>query len=525
MKTLPHLLLPYVLLGAIGAAPGHAQPDHNPVIWADVPDPALLRVGDTYYMSSTTMHMVPGLPIMKSKDLLNWEILNYAHEVLADNDAHNLVDGQSAYGAGSWASSLRYHDGLYYVSTFAQSTGKTHVYTTPDIEHVPWKEMSFEPMLHDNSLFFDDDGRVYMLYGNDDFYLAELEPDASGLKPGGFHEVVIEDASAIAGDHIALGAEGAQLRKVDDWYYLLSITWPHGGMRTVLVHRAKSLKGPWEGRVALQDRGIAQGCLIDTPDGDWYAYLFQDSGAVGRIPYLVPVHWEDGWPVIGIDGKVPMRLEIDAENRGMDPIVASDDFTRGADEPALPLVWQWNHNPVDSHWSVQEAPGALRLTTSHLAEHVLAARNTLTQRTFGPQSRAETTLDISAMKPGDVAGLLALQRHYGFVAVERTDDGASLIMVNAGGDAPELVERIPLEVDHLHLRLHCDFRDLRDEATFAYSLDGQTWHPIGDTLQMSYTLPHFMGYRFGLFNYATKETGGWVDFEAFRLFNAEGEQL
>ena len=131
----------------------------NPIIWADVPDMAMIRVGDTYYMSSTTMHMSPGLPIMKSKDLVNWQLVSYAYDILDDVDELNLSNGKSAYGRGSWASSLRYHNGTFYATTFAQTTGKTYIYSTKHIEKGPWKVTSFKPMLHDHSLFFDEDGR------------------------------------------------------------------------------------------------------------------------------------------------------------------------------------------------------------------------------------------------------------------------------------------------------------------------------------------------------------------------------
>jgi beta-xylosidase len=151
----------------------------NPIIWADVPDMAMIRVGDTYYMSSTTMHMSPGLPIMKSKDLVNWELIGYAYDTLADNDALTLSNGKTAYGQGSWASSLRYHNGTFYASTFSASTGKTHIYTTKDIEKGPWTEISFRPSMHDHSLFFDDDRRIYMLYGGGNLRLTELTADLS----------------------------------------------------------------------------------------------------------------------------------------------------------------------------------------------------------------------------------------------------------------------------------------------------------------------------------------------------------
>ena len=163
------LLLVLGLLVAVAlAAADQVAAARNPVIWADVPDPSVIRVDDTYYMSSTTMHMSPGLPIMKSKDLVNWELVSYAYDTLADNDALNLQNGENAYGDGSWASSLRYHDGVYYVSTFSSTTGRTHVYTTDDIESGRWQARSFEPSLHDHSLFFEDDGRVFMVYGGGD---------------------------------------------------------------------------------------------------------------------------------------------------------------------------------------------------------------------------------------------------------------------------------------------------------------------------------------------------------------------
>src|SRR5690606_9212702 len=181
----------------------------NPVIFADVPDLSMIRVEDTYYMSSTTMHMSPGLPIMKSKDLVNWKLVSYAYDILGDNIKLNLTNGESAYGRGSWASCFRYHDGIFYVTTFAQTTGKTHVYSTSDIEGGNWSEKNFEPAYHDHTILFDDDGKVYMIYGVGKLFLKELKSDLSGLRPGGIDQVLIENASAPAGDNIMLGAEGS----------------------------------------------------------------------------------------------------------------------------------------------------------------------------------------------------------------------------------------------------------------------------------------------------------------------------
>ncbi len=512
------LLLLVLSLAGLGRLPTAAAQARNPTVYADVPDLSMIRVGNVYYMSSTTMHMSPGVPIMKSTDLVNWHLVSYAYDTLAGNDAMSLNRGQSTYGRGSWASSLRYHQGTYYVSTFAQTTGKTHVYATKDIEKGPWKAVAFRPSLHDHSLFFDDDGRVYMVYGSGKIQLAELTADVAGLKPGTAPQVIIENASAPTGVKEGLPAEGSQLFKIKGKYYLFNIAWPRGGMRTVIVHRADKLTGPYEGRVALQDLGVAQGGLIDTPAGQWYAYLFRDFGAVGRIPYLVPVQWEAGWPVLGSPaGKVPATLPLPANKRLIPGLVASDDFTRRAGQPALPLVWQWNHNPANALWSLTERPGYLRLRTGRVDTSFLLARNTLTQRTIGPQCSGAVALDVAHLQAGDFAGLAVLQKRYGLVGVQAGPAGKALVMVSAESERPVELQRLPLTQDKVYLKIDCDFQDRRDVATFFYSLDGRTWQPIGGPLKMAYTLPHFMGYRFGLFTYATQRAGGYADFDYFHL--------
>jgi beta-xylosidase len=488
----------------------------NPVIFADVPDMSMIRVGDTYYMSSTTMHMSPGVPIMKSKDLINWQIVSYAYDILGDVDDLNLINGKNSYGRGSWASCIRYHDGTFYVSTFSQTTGKTYIFSTKNIEKGLWKTSSFSPSYHDNTLFFDDDGRVYLITGNKKLTLVELNTDLSGVKTGGVNQVIIENSSAPSGNDSGLG-EGSQLFKVNGKYYLFNITWPKGGMRTVVIHRADKITGPWEGRLALQDKGVAQGGLIDTPDGKWFAYLFRDFGSVGRIPYLVPAKWEDGWPVLGVDGKVPDKLDLPA-SKGLNPgIVASDEFNRHKGEPALPLVWQWNHNPDNKLWSVTQRKGYLRLTTGRIDTIFVTARNTLTQRTFGPECSGSTSIDISNMKEGDFAGLALLQRKFGLVGVRYNNGTKSIVMVNAQSGRPVEAQSVPLTQKTVYLKAECDFRDKTDLANFFYSLDGKTWTPIGSQLKMEYSMPHFMGYRYGLFNYATKTPGGYVDFDWFRI--------
>ncbi|WP_367865997.1 glycoside hydrolase 43 family protein [Pedobacter sp. WC2423] len=489
----------------------------QPVIFADVPDASVIRVGDTYYMSSTTMHMTPGVPVMKSKDLVNWKIVSYACETLGNGDQMNLNKNRNAYGKGTWASSMRYHQGTYYVSTFSQTTGETYIYSTKDIEKGRWKVVSFKPVLHDHSLFFDDDGRVYMIYGSGSIKLAELKSDLSGLKPGTSEQVIIENAVLPPGNTGGLPAEGSQLFKVNGKYYLFNIIWPKGGMRTVVIHRSDQLTGPYESKIGFQDLGIAQGGLIDKANGDWYAYLFRDFGAVGRTPYLLPVKWKDGWPLLGDHGKFPDTLNLPAGKSLIPGIVASDEFKRKKGEADLPLVWQWNHNPENSLWSVSDRAGYLRLKTGRVELDFLQARNTLTQRTIGPFCSGITSVDVSKMKDGDFAGLSLLQKNYGQVGVKITGNHKAVVMILAEDGKPVEKQNIPVSQNRIYLKIDCDFQNRNDTANFFYSLNGSTWIPVGSKLKMSYTIPQFMGYRYGLFNYATKTIGGQADFDYFRI--------
>lgn len=482
----------------------------NPIIWADVPDPSVIRVGDTYYMTSTTMHMNPGVPVMKSRDLVNWEIVNYVYDVLGEQDEQCLENGKDEYGKGSWASSLRHHNGTYYVVFSSQTEQKTFVFQTRDIQGGPWEKHTL-PFLHDMSLLFDDDGKVYLVHGSGDIRILELTSNCSAVRPGGLNQMIIPNSSAVAGDEIALPAEGAHIHKINGMYYIFLITWPRGGMRTQLCYRAKKILGPWEGRIVLQHAGIAQGGLVDTPEGKWYALLFGDRGAVGRIPYLVPVHWEEGWPVFGVQSRVPVDTGI-GPSLGL-KIVSSDEFAG----PQLGLTWQWNHNPDNANWSLSERPGYLRLRTGRLSKGLTDARNTLTQRTFGPECSGTVAVETAGMRSGDCAGLAVLQEKYGFVGVKVCGTDRFVVMAEASSGSCVEVERIPVHETRLYFQIRCDFQDQKDLAYLSYSTNGQEWIPLGRPLQMVYTLPHFMGYRFALFNFATETAGGYADFDYFRI--------
>lgn len=516
----------------------------NPVIFADVPDIDFIRVDDAYYMVSTTMHLSPGCPIMKSYDLVNWEIVNYVFNTLDDADNLALRNGEHSYGKGQWAASIRYHNGIFYVGFLSYSTGKSYIYYTKDIENGRWERFVFDEGFHDMSLLFDEDGRVYIIYGGGDIWCVELEKDLSAVKPETKRKI-ISDAGLTPG----CLAEGAHAYKINGYYYIFIITWPSGGRRTQLCYRSKSLDGDWEMKVILDDNlgfrndGVAQGGIIDSADGNWYCLLFQDHGAVGRLPVLMPMTWEDDWPVVGIDGKAPKTAEIPVKGMERKGIVTSDEFINSqivrsyhsfADslEAAgendyngsnLLPEWQWNHNPDNRLWSLTEREGYLRLKTGTVCRSVTQARNTLTQRTFGPECSAYIRLDVANMKDGDVAGLSAFAERYGYVGVKMENGKKYIVMAryddNDSVEKEFEKERTELAGNEVFLRVDCDYNNAADKAYFYYSLDGESWTKIGDTLQMNYYGLHFMGYRYAIFNYATEQAGGYVDVDYFRVGN------
>ncbi len=494
----------------------------NPVIYADVPDVCVIRVGTTYYMASTTMHMSPGVPIMKSTDLVNWEICNYVYDRLAENNEANLAYGKNMYGKGSWAASLKYNKGTYYCSFMSYTTGKTYIYQTKDIENGTWIKYEINGCYHDMSLLFDTDGRVYMLYGGTQIKYVELNSDVTGIKSGGASGTLF-DGSRLVGQSLF---EGTQASKINGYYYVFNIAWPSGKPRTEYCARSKSLYGPWEHRVICQTNfqgaGVAQGGIIDTPNGKWYALLFKDNGSVGRSPILSPVTWQDGWPMVGENNgtSVSATYPMPATGSVRKTIVKSDEFDGACEgktwKNGLNLVWQWNHNPDNNNWSLTQRPGYLRLRTGMTTNALHTAKNTVSQRTYGPNSSGKVCLDVTNMKNGDVAGITAFAYNYGYVAVKMSNGRKQIVMVNAPKSNESQIEAVDIDTNRVYLKVDCSF-GYGDKANFFFSTDGSTWKKIGNQLNMSYDLTHFMGYRFGLFNFATQQVGGYVDFDYFRV--------
>lgn len=509
---------------------------NNPIIWADIPDVDVIRVDDTYYMVSTTMHLMPGGVIFRSYDLIHWEIATYMYDILEDSEGERLEDGRGIYGAGMWAASIRYHKGKFYVVFVANDTRAQNVsflFTSDKIEG-PWKKQKIEGFYHDCSLFFDDDDRVYIVSGGGELRLVEMKPDLSAPLPGGINKVILTDT-----DYVSLRNEGSHMYKINGKYYIFTIHWlRYGSKRRVeACYFSDKIDGFYQGNNILDDdmgyqnAGVAQGGIVDTPDGDWYAMLFQDHGAVGRIPVLVPMTWDNDWPVFGIDGKVPHYIETKSTRPDYEyaPIVVSDDFDYKEGEK-LNMAWQWNHIPDNSLWSVTERSGWLRLKTGRPALNVTLAKNSLSQRTMGPASEGEVKLDVSNLKDGDYAGLCLMQSNYGFIAVTAEGDEKYVVLVKRGEPVtdengrpmfhipvPGRIEaKVKLDSDIVELKAYCNFENNIDEAEFFYKKDGE-WVKLGEKLKMLYTLDHFMGYRFELSCFCTKESGGYADFDYFKF--------
>ncbi len=496
----------------------------NPITKMDYPDPDVIRVGDTYYMISTTMYFMPGGVILKSYDLVNWEICTYVYDKLEDNPAHNLDDGQGIYGKGMWAPSLRHANNRFYVCFSSNDTGKTYLFESENITG-PWQKRCIEGFYHDPSLLFDEK-RVFIVYGHRDIWITELDQTLKGPKPGGLHRLLVSDKG-----NPMLGYEGAHIYKINGKYYLFLIhSLPDRWRRVQACFVADSLEGEFSGGDVFNDdrgycdQGVAQGGVVDTPDGDWYAILFQDSGAVGRIPVLIPIHFDNDYPVYGVDGTIPEEFPVKSTRPDYQyaPLYASDDFVYQPDADGrvkLNPVWQWNHNPKDHLWSVTEKPGVLRIYTDKVVADLCQANNILTQRMAFPGCSGTITVDASGIKEGDYAGICALQGCYKLIAITKQQGQYFAVVMGRPVDDPRREKPVVyakkwLESPRATFKLTADFFYMKDEVRFF--IKEQEWLNMGDSLKVRFRLDHFTGCRFGLFMFSTTEAGGFADFSNFQ---------
>lgn len=490
----------------------------NPLMWGDWPDPDVICVDDKFYMVSTSMHYVPGCPITVSKDLVNWEMAGYAVSRYDDDPRYDMKGG-TLYLNGSWANSIRYNKGRFYVAfctPYGWGTEKGH-FSVCEAERPegPWTRTVFPEYLYDPGLFFDDDGKVYVVHGQGTLYLTELDTNVKSVK-GKSVEIWnkrFKDSQTLGG---GLGIEGSHMYKINGKYYITCAAGGTEGWQVCL--RSDNIYGPYEHHVIIQDdssyppNGLHQGGMVQLKNGDWWFIIMQDRGPIGRVPYLLPVQWVDGWPMLGTrDGKdVVTYLK---PNVGKKTIIKSPATTDNFNSKHLQLQWQWNHNPDDTRWSLTERPGYMRLKAS-FADKWENSRNTLTQRVQGPLSEGTIELDPSKLKDGNIAGFGIFQLPYAYVAIQQENDVQKIIMNNNG----KIVDSKPFICDKVWIRIRVT--DQSFIARFYYSTDGSNFHPIGDDFKMGLGY-YWTANRFALFNFTTKEEGinGCADFNWFHFSN------
>jgi len=481
----------------------------NPVIHADFPDPDVIRVEDVYYMVSTTMHVFPGATLLKSYDLVNWEYCANPLEMIDPSDGYSLLNHENRYAQGQWASSLRYKNGKFYMLFNVNNLGGFLL--TASNPEGPWDLKKLSRGYYDPGLLFDEDGKNYVVSGINSLKVIEINDDFEPV--GNEHEVVLRDNS---------GLEGSHFYKIGDYYYIYATYggWP----ASQTVFRSRNVFGPYEECEPMflyRQDNIHQGALIETQTGEWWTMLFYDKGPYGRLPNLQPIKWVNDWPVIGINGNVVTTYQKPnvGKEHPVKVLPTNDNFRNYK----LGMQWGWNHNPDNTKWSLFENPGHLRLKTASTTTDFLQARNTLTQRIFGYHSQTKDSygticMDVSGMKEGDMAGLAVIQDPYGYIAVTIEGGKKKLIWrkaeIEKAGTVPDLTTSKDISLnDKIYFRAVTNYGT--GKCKFYYSIDNVNYTPFGSEYSMSYKLSVFMGIRFGIFNFATKNTGGYVDVDWF----------
>lgn len=512
----------------------------NPVIQSDFPDPDIIRVGDVYYMASTTMFLMPGGDLLRSYDLVHWEPVGHVFDMLGEQPADRLQDGH-IYAQGMWAPSLRFHDGTFYLTFSCNDLHRSLLFTARNPEG-PWERRDLDDFYYDASVLFDDDGRLYIVHGNTRLFLTELDPVTWKKKEGGRNILVAQDEPGQP-----LGYEGSHIYHANGKYLVFTCHMPKeaGGRKTECCFISDSLDKPFRGKTILQDGMgyrpqflVAQGGMVDTPDGGWYLFMYQDRGALGRAPVVMPMRWDgDGFPVPDTDdGHVPLRVSgTGAHPEHLCRPLSGNSFleTESGGSRKLAFWWQFSHNPDRNRSSFSDDGRQYLLRTGKRCSSLLQAPGTLTQRTTGPESSAQVTIDGSRLAVGDMAGLAAYTGHYAALAVTRTEDGLDLVRLLAdAGDATVFGDRnfftrepkkkvlCRLSGTTVRVRVDTDFRREPDVCTLWYlSEDG--WQSAGDPHPLYFKMDTFIGCRFALFAYAEGQGGGTAVFSDFELKKGE----
>jgi beta-xylosidase len=450
----------------------------NPVLNADFSDPDVIRVGEKYYMVASDFHFL-GMQVLESDDMVNWR---YISQIYRRFDEPGW-DGNNHYAGGSWAPAIRYHNGLYYVYFCTPEEGL--FMSTAKDPHGPWAPLHLVkrvPKWEDPCPFWDEDGQAYLgrsKHGAGPIIVHKMSADGKQL---------LDEGTTVYEGPIA---EGTKFMKRNGWYYLII---PEGGVGTgwQTVLRSKNIYGPYERKIVLEQgstriNGPHQGALVDTPDGTWWFYHFQETPVLGRVVHLQPVRWQDDWPLIGVDydgngiGEPVAEWQKPMPSSKTSQFQTDDDFSAST----LGLQWQWNHNPVDTHWSLNEKKGWLTLKVLP-ADSLKQCRNMLTQKVVGYQSESTTLLSAS---DDCYAGLFCSGKT--FRGIGLCKEG---IFVEAQGQREVIVKG---KFERLWVRVSNDCQ--RNRHQFYYSTDGIHFEKAGDAFPMR--SGYWKGIRVGLFCY------------------------
>lgn len=473
----------------------------NPLLNADYSDPDVIRVGEKYYMICSDFHFI-GLPVLESDDMINWRIISQVY------DKFNFPEYNTneRYGGGSWAPAIRYHDNKYWVYFCTPNEGLfMSNAANPAGPWLPLLNVKNISGWEDPCPLWDDDGQTYLgrsQLGGGPIIIHKMSADGTTLLDNG---TMVYSGSV---------SEGTKLFKKDGYYY---ISIPEGGVGTgwQTVLRAANIYGPYEKKVVLEQgttnvNGPHQGALVDTPDGEWWFYHFQSKDPLGRIVHLQPVIWKDGFPQIGadIDGNgigEPVK-EWTKPNTGAASAVfapqTSDDFASST----LGLQWQFNHNPVNTHWSLTERPGYFRVKAQK-ANKLRDSKNMLTQKNMGYYSEATTALDCCNLANGQRAGLFCVGNKYNAVGVERKNGSNSIYFETDG-----MVETIvPITASTVYFKTFVNANN--NHHQLYYSADNLTFIPVKEAYSLG--SGDWKGSRVGIFSYNTQAEAGEADFDYF----------
>jgi beta-glucosidase len=473
----------------------------NPVLNADYSDPDVIRVGEKYYMVCSEFHFM-GMPVLESNDMVNWRIIAQIYKKI-DFPSY---DSNARYGAGSWAPSLRYHAGKFWVFFCSRDEG---VFMSNAANPAgPWSPLTLIKKVQgweDPCPFWDEDGKAYLGHsrlGAGPIVLHEMSPDGTKL---------LDEGKTIYDGPVA---EGTKFYRLNGYYYLCI---PEGGVgggwQTAL--RSKDIYGPYEKKIVLESgssgvNGPHQGALVSTPNGQWWFYHFQAKGALGRVVHLEPVKWVDDWPLIGVDANgngvgEPVHVWQKPDVGRSFPILApqsDDDFN----SPVPGLQWQVNHNPASAGISLTGRKGWLELKALKAAGF-MKAKNTLTQKIMGESGQAATELDPGQLKEGQKAGLAVMSDVYDLIGVT-VKAGHAYLFVEENGKRGE---EKPVEAKKIYLRVKLDLASNANQ--FYYSEDDKAYYPLGKLFEAR--SGNWKGSRLALFSYNEQQQAGIAYFNWF----------